>query len=100
MSKINNLLKKALDLEFLTHDEGKELLFKASTSDLMFVANELRLKHNANNIVTWIIDRNLNTTNVCVANCKFCNFYRPPGHEEGYITTWEQYKYKIQETIN
>jgi cyclic dehypoxanthinyl futalosine synthase len=66
----------------------------------MFVANELRkIKKNNQQEVTWIIDRNLNTTNVCIANCKFCNFFRRPGHEESYITTIEEYKEKIEETI-
>jgi cyclic dehypoxanthinyl futalosine synthase len=66
----------------------------------MFVANELRKnKKNNQKEVTWIIDRNLNTTNVCIANCKFCNFFRRPGHEESYITTIEEYKEKIEETI-
>ncbi|HRF42546.1 MAG TPA: CofH family radical SAM protein, partial [Saprospiraceae bacterium] len=45
----------------------------------------------------WIIDRNSNTTNVCIANCKFCNFYRRPGHAESYTTTIEEYKEKIDE---
>ena len=49
--------------------------------------------------MTWIIDRNLNTTNVCIANCKFCNFFRRPGHDESYITSIEEYKIKIDETI-
>ena len=49
--------------------------------------------------VTWIIDRNVNTTNVCIANCKFCNFYRIPGHAEAYITDIDTYKRKIDETI-
>jgi len=49
--------------------------------------------------VTWIIDRNMNTTNVCVANCKFCNFYRIPGHPESYVTDMETYKKKIEETF-
>jgi cyclic dehypoxanthinyl futalosine synthase len=52
-----------------------------------------------NDVVTWIIDRNSNTTNVCIANCKFCNFYRRPGHEESYITAIEEYKKKIEETF-
>jgi cyclic dehypoxanthinyl futalosine synthase len=66
----------------------------------MFVANELRKikKHNSKK-VTWIIDRNLNTTNVCIANCKFCNFFRIPGHPESYITDLATYKKKIEETI-
>ena len=65
----------------------------------MAVANEMRKKLHPGNIVTWIIDRNVNTTNVCIANCKFCNFYRIPGHEEAYITSMEQYRQKIEETF-
>ena len=49
--------------------------------------------------VTWQIDRNVNTTNVCIANCKFCNFYRIPGHPEAYITDMPTYRKKIEETI-
>jgi cyclic dehypoxanthinyl futalosine synthase len=49
--------------------------------------------------VTWQIDRNVNTTNVCIANCKFCNFYRIPGHAEAYITDMPTYRKKIEETI-
>src|SRR5919112_2036876 len=49
--------------------------------------------------VTWQIDRNVNTTNVCIANCKFCNFYRIPGHAEAYITDIDTYKRKIEETF-
>ena len=68
-------------------------------TELMFVANELRKKQVPHGKVTWQIDRNVNTTNVCVANCKFCNFYRKPGHEESYITDIETYKKKIEETM-
>ncbi|MGE9516140.1 MAG: cyclic dehypoxanthinyl futalosine synthase [Solitalea-like symbiont of Tyrophagus putrescentiae] len=100
MSKINNLLEKALNLEFLTFDEGVKLFFEAELSHLMFVSNTLRYKHNCNKVVTWIIDRNLNTTNICIANCKFCNFYRTPGSIDGYITTMDEYRIKIKETIN
>ena len=87
------LLKKAINLEFLTIEEGVYLFENAPTTELMFAANEIRnlKKHNSKK-VTWIIYRNLNTTNVCLANCKFCNFYRIPGHKEAYITTIEQYK--------
>jgi len=53
--------------------------------------------HRPDNIVSWIIDRNSNTTNVCIANCKFCNFYRRPGHDESYITSIDEYRVKIDE---
>ncbi len=93
------LLKRALHFEFLTIEEGIFLYEHASTAELMFVGNELRKKQKPDGKVTWIIDRNVNTTNVCTANCKFCNFYRIPGHAEAYITTIEQYKTKIEETF-
>ena len=68
------LLKKALQMEFLTAEEGQKLFEKVPTSELMYVGNQLRLQNKPGNKVTWIIDRNVNTTNVCIANCKFCNF--------------------------
>ena len=94
---INTLLERALHLESLTAEEGVFLFENASTADLMFVGNQLRQKHVPNDVVTWIIDRNSNTTNVCIANCKFCNFYRRPGHEESYTTSIETYRQKIDE---
>lgn len=96
---IDTLLGRALELEFLTAEEGVFLFENASTASLMYVANQLRQHHVPGNVVTWIIDRNSNTTNVCIANCKFCNFYRRPGHEEAYTTSIEEYKQKIEETF-
>lgn len=97
---VQSLLKRANNLEFLTIEEGVFLYEQAPTSELMFVANNIRnIKKNNSNKVTWQIDRNLNTTNVCIANCKFCNFYRIPGHQEAYITDIDTYKRKIEETI-
>jgi cyclic dehypoxanthinyl futalosine synthase len=97
---ISNLLNRALHLEFLTAEEGLFLFENASTTDLMFVGNAIKKHHVPHDKVTWIIDRNSNTTNVCIANCKFCNFYRRPGHGESYITTIEEYKQKIEETFD
>jgi len=94
-----DLLERALNKEWLTAEEGVFLLENADTADLMYVANQLRFQAVPKQDVTWIIDRNSNTTNVCIANCKFCNFYRRPGHEEAYITTIEEYKTKIEETF-
>ena len=93
------LLQKALQLEYLSVEEGIFLFNNAALAELMLVANELRKKQVPHDKVTWIIDRNVNTTNVCIANCKFCNFYRIPGHEEAYITDIETYKRKIDETF-
>jgi cyclic dehypoxanthinyl futalosine synthase len=97
--QVESLLKRALKLDFLSADEGEFLFNNASTAELMFVGNELKKQKKEGDKVTWIIDRNLNTTNVCIANCKFCNFFRVPGHGEAYVTTMEEYKVKIEETI-
>ncbi|MEP7236421.1 MAG: cyclic dehypoxanthinyl futalosine synthase [Ferruginibacter sp.] len=97
--ELNDLFQKALRFEFLTVEEGMFLYENAALTELMFVADELRKKQVPHGKVTWQIDRNVNTTNVCIANCKFCNFYRIPGHAEAYITDIETYKTKIEETI-
>ncbi|WP_188507210.1 CofH family radical SAM protein [Parapedobacter pyrenivorans] len=96
---VDNLLRRALDFEFLSIDEGIHLYHHAPIADLTYVANELRRIQVPHGKVTWQIDRNVNTTNVCIANCKFCNFFRRPGHEESYITDIETYKRKIEETF-
>ena len=97
--KLQELYKRAMGFEFLSAEEGVFLFKNATLAELMFVADELRKIQVPHGKVTWIIDRNLNTTNVCIANCKFCNFYRVPGHPEAYITDIETYKKKIDETI-
>ena len=97
--ELNDLYQKALRFEFLTVEEGMFMFENAALTELMFVADELRKKQVPHGKVTWQIDRNVNTTNVCIANCKFCNFYRIPGHAEAYITDIETYKTKIEETI-
>ena len=97
--KVSDLLQRALELEWLSPEEGVFLFENATTPELMYVGNQLRQHHVPNEVVTWIIDRNSNTTNVCIANCKFCNFYRRPGHEESYITSIAEYKQKIEETF-
>jgi cyclic dehypoxanthinyl futalosine synthase len=96
---LNDLYNKALAFEFLTIEEGMFLFNQAPLADIMFVANEMRKQHVPHGKVTWQIDRNVNTTNVCTANCKFCNFYRIPGHAEAYITDMETYRTKIKETL-
>ncbi len=94
---VDELLHRALGRDFLSAEEGVFLLENAATAELMYVGHQLRQQQVPGNTVTWIIDRNSNTTNVCIANCKFCNFYRRPGHEESYITSIEEYRQKIDE---
>ncbi len=97
--QLSELYARAMRFEFLSIEEGVYLFNHAPLAELTYVANELRKIQVPHGKVTWIIDRNMNTTNVCVANCKFCNFYRVPGHPEAYVTDIETYKAKIEETF-
>lgn len=95
--KTENLIYKALYSEFLTIEEGKFLFESLSLADLMLAGNELRKKLHPEGNVTWIIDRNVNITNVCISGCKFCNFYRTGSSSDAYITTIPEYCSKIEE---
>jgi cyclic dehypoxanthinyl futalosine synthase len=97
--QLSDLYQRALNFEFLSKEEGQFLFEQAPLAELMHVADELRKNQVPHGKVTWQIDRNVNTTNVCVANCKFCNFYRIPGHPESYITDMPTYRKKIEETL-
>jgi len=74
-----------------------ELYQRASLLELGQLADAERWRHHSNKVVTYIIDRNINYTNVCVADCKFCAFYRRPKHREGYVLSFEQIGAKIDE---
>jgi cyclic dehypoxanthinyl futalosine synthase len=97
--QLEDLYDKALGFGALTVEEGLFLYDTAPVTELMQVADTLRRKQVPHGKVTWQIDRNVNTTNVCIANCKFCNFYRIPGHPDAYITDMETYRKKIRETM-
>jgi cyclic dehypoxanthinyl futalosine synthase len=84
----------------ISADEAIRLYQQASTLDLGKAADARRRALHPDGIVTYIIDRNVNYTNVCVTRCKFCNFYRPPGSKEGYTLPREVLAQKLQETVD
>ncbi len=94
------LLQRALRLEPLSAKEGLLLFMEASTSVLMLVADTLRQQHKPGREVTWMIDRNVNITNICISGCTFCNFHRKINGEGTYTTTLEEYQQKIEQMIN
>jgi cyclic dehypoxanthinyl futalosine synthase len=96
---LSGLYAKALQKGSLDIEEGVFLFEQAPLTELMTVADQLRRMAVPHGKVTWQIDRNVNTTNVCIANCKFCNFYRIPGSADAYITDLDTYKRKIEETF-
>jgi cyclic dehypoxanthinyl futalosine synthase len=74
-----------------------DLYERAHLLELGQLADAERWRQHPENVVTYIIDRNINYTNVCVADCKFCAFYRRPKHHEGYVLSFEQIGAKIDE---
>ena len=83
----------------LTADEALFLYREAPTHWLGRMADAVRARRHPEGVVTYIIDRNVNYTNVCVARCNFCAFYRPVGHGEGYVLGFDEIFKKIDETI-
>jgi len=80
--------------------EASELLDlyeHAPLTELGALADAERRRRHPDDVVTFIVDRNINYTNVCVADCKFCAFYRRPKHAEGYVLSYEEIGRKIEE---
>ena len=78
--------------------EALELLERESLTTLGVRADLVRREKHPDGVVTYIIDRNVNYTNVCNAFCSFCAFYRPPHHEEGWTLPYEEIEKKVAET--
>ena len=81
----------------LTQEEAVELYKNAPLHELSRSANQRRISMLGSNKVTFLVDRNINYTNVCTINCQFCSFYRPPGHEETYTQSYQEISQRIVE---
>ncbi len=81
----------------LRPEDAVILYNEAPLHDLMAAAHQRRLAMHPEGRVTYLVDRNINYTNVCTINCQFCSFYRPPGHDETYTQTYEQISARIRE---
>ena len=79
--------------------EALRLYREAPTAVLGRLADATRARKHPDRVVTYIIDRNVNYTNVCVARCNFCAFYRPVGHGDGYVLSFDEIFRKIDETV-
>jgi cyclic dehypoxanthinyl futalosine synthase len=96
---IDEIAAKVRAGERVSADEALELYRRAPTALLGRLADRIRARKHPDGIVTYIIDRNVNYTNVCVAKCNFCAFYRPVGSSEGYVLGFDELFRKIDETI-
>ena len=96
---VDQIARKVLAGGRVNAAEALELYRQAPTHLLGHLADTLRARKHPERIVTYIIDRNVNYTNVCVARCNFCAFYRVVGDSEGYVLGFEEIFRKIDETI-
>lgn len=99
MSNIQPILDKVLDGGRMTAEECTTLLESYDIARIGAAADEVRMRKNNPEIVTYIIDRNINYTNVCNVVCTFCAFYRRPGKPETYVHSIEEIEKRIDETI-
>ena len=98
---IDALLSDAAAGGRLSPEEAMRLYAEAPVLELGEAADLRRRALHPDDVVTYIIDRNVNYTNVCVTRCKFCNFYRPPTNKtEGYVLSREELSKKFQETVD
>jgi len=97
---LDGLLARAAEGERLSASEGERLGAGASLFDLGLAADAVRRRKHPEQVVTYIVDRNINYTNVCTTSCRFCAFYRPLGHAEAYVLSREQLAKKLQEVVD
>jgi cyclic dehypoxanthinyl futalosine synthase len=97
---LDALLGRAAEGERLNAAEGERLLADASLFELGLAADAIRRRKHPNGVVTYIVDRNVNYTNVCTTSCRFCAFYRPLGHPESWVLSREELGKKLQEVVD
>jgi len=95
LSSFEHVLEERID-----QATALELLEKADLAVLGYLADQVRRRFHPENIATFVIDRNVNYTNVCVAGCKFCAFQRKPSSPEGYVLDTEEILKKVQELVD
>ena len=100
LPSLDTVLWRAADGQRLSAAEGERLLRDASLFDLGLAADAVRRRKHPNDVVTYIVDRNVNYTNVCTTSCRFCAFYRPLGHAEAWVLSRAELARKLQEVVD
>jgi cyclic dehypoxanthinyl futalosine synthase len=96
---LDTVLGRAAEGGRLSAAEGERLAADASLFDLGLAADAVRRRKHPHDVVTYIVDRNVNYTNVCTTSCRFCAFYRPLGHPEAYVLSRAELAKKLQEVV-
>ena len=97
LTTTERLLERATAGGRLSLEDGLRLWDEAATEDLRRTADAIRVRLHPEGVVTYLVDRNINYTNVCIIDCGFCAFYRKPASPEGYLLTNEQIGRKVEE---
>jgi cyclic dehypoxanthinyl futalosine synthase len=97
---VDALLERAAAGERLSGDDAMRIGTEASLFEVGLAADAVRKKKHCQGVVTYIVDRNVNYTNVCTTSCRFCAFYRPVGHPEGYVLSREVLGKKLKEVVD
>lgn len=98
--KVRDISERFYSGQRLGFEDGLALYHHANLLELSSMADSQRQRKHPDPIVTYIVSRNINYTNVCWVRCSFCAFYRPPGSEEGYVLPKEVIFQKIEEMVN
>ncbi len=99
MFNTQEILHRAISGEQISEEECNFIYRDANLGQLASAADSIRKRINSPDTVTYLIDRNINYTNVCDTACKFCAFYRPYGHKESYVLSRDILAQKIEETL-
>ena len=94
-----DLLARIEARQRLSFEEWKTVEDLVPTQQLGLLADELRKELHSDDVVTYVVDRNVNYSNVCVSVCTFCAFYRKPGSPEGYVHNYQEIFTKVEEMI-
>ena len=112
MNKLNHIIEKVKENQRIDINEGLVLFRKADFLTLASLANQKRFFYHPDKIVTYVVDRNINYTNICISGCRFCAFFEPPNNDRGqdqdrnqdqdrgYVISKQELSDKIQETID
>ena len=99
-ASLDGLLERGARGGRLSFEDAMALGRDATTHELGWAADRRRRQLHPDNVVTYIVDRNINYTNVCTTSCRFCAFYRPVNHREGYVLSRDELASKIRETVD
>lgn len=100
MDNLNHVIEKVKENQRIDVNEGLLLFRQADFLTLANLANHKRFYYHPEKIVTYVVDRNINYTNICVSGCRFCAFFVPPNQDRGYVISKQELFDKIQETLD